>query len=88
MPVWPTDAAFFEEVRLVVNAAHDPAIPMSFALFELATHPKIQARVHRELDDLLGAPVAGAAPTATPITADVVDQMKLLRAVFLEALRM
>lgn len=88
VPVWPTDAAFFEEVRLVVNAAHDPAIPMSFALFELATHPKIQARVHRELDDLLGAPVAGAAPTATPITADVVDQMKLLRAVFLEALRM
>jgi hypothetical protein len=66
--------------RLVVNASHDPAIPMSFALFEAGRHPEIAARAKREIASVLG--------DRREITYDDLAKLEYTTAIFKEALRM
>ncbi|MFC7138454.1 cytochrome P450 [Halosimplex aquaticum] len=70
-------------------AGHETtALTLSYAVFLLATHPEKQARLHEELDDVLGDGSAGsAADGPRPTAADLFDVEYLDRVVD-EALRL
>lgn len=77
---WADTNQYLEELRLVVNASHDPAIPMSFALFEVSRNPEIAARVKREIASVLG--------DRREISYDDLANLEYTTAIFKEALRM
>jgi cytochrome P450 len=77
--VW-SEPELLEEVRLVVNAAHDPALPLSFALHALASRAALVDELRAELQAVLGE--------RQEVTRDDVRSLRLLEAVWYESLRL
>ncbi|MGW7496693.1 cytochrome P450 [Streptomyces luteogriseus] len=68
-----------EILTLAVAGTETTASVLSWTLYELARHPDIEARVHRELDEVLGK---------RPVTLDDMTRLPYLNHVITETLRL
>ncbi|KAK3858560.1 hypothetical protein Pcinc_035258 [Petrolisthes cinctipes] len=77
-----TDDDIREEVDTFMFEGHDTTtVAMNWALYFLARHPDIQARVHNELDSILG-------DRERPVTSSDLREMKYLEMCIKESLRL
>lgn len=75
-----TCAQLVDEIKSLILAGHETtSLTLSWALYLLARHPKVQARLVEEVNTVLG----GRAPTV-----EDVRQLELTRQVFLETMRL
>ncbi len=75
-----TDQLIYDEVATVLFAGHETtAAQLTWAWYLLARHPEVEARLHAELDEVVGA---------GPLTPQHVPKLHLLGRVLREALRL
>ncbi|XP_075716274.1 cytochrome P450 4V2-like [Rhinoderma darwinii] len=71
-----------EEVDTFMFEGHDTtAAALNWSLFLLGSHPEVQKKVHKELDDIFGQ-------SDRPVTMDDMKKLRYLEAVVKEALRL
>ncbi|XP_055308415.1 cytochrome P450 4c21-like [Sitodiplosis mosellana] len=79
-----TDQEIRDEVNLIIFAGHDTsAFTIAMAIFLLAIHPKIEKRVMKELNEVLGDQ-----PVDADLTMEQVNQLTYLEQVIKETLRL
>jgi pentalenene oxygenase len=75
-----TDDLIYDEIATILFAGHETtAAQLTWTWYLLARHPEIEARVHAELDEVVGA---------RPLTPQHVPRLELTGHVLREALRL
>jgi cytochrome P450 len=82
------DKALVDHMLTILIAGHETsALSATWACYLLCKHPDIQTRLRTEIRSKLPSPTASHDGTQTEVSADVFDDMPLLRAVARESLR-